>query len=203
MKGARGRRTGNSDAPHEAPALWSGVSSARRRLQPAQMRCSDEPPLPVKEGGMIRDGFSAELDELRNAQRGGKDWIAKLQADEIAATGIPSLKVRFNNVFGYYIEITRSNLKLAPADYERKQTLVNAERFTTPELKELEAKILDAEERSTTLEQELFAGIRKQVAGEARRIRQSARVLAELEPKQPDLTILAFSKSIPHCRVLE
>ena len=82
----------------------------------------DEPPLPIKEGGMIRDGFDTNLDELRTAQRGGKDWIAKLQADEIAATGIASLKVRFNSVFGYYIEVTKSNLDKVPPHYHRKQT---------------------------------------------------------------------------------
>ena len=116
----------------------------------------DEPPLAIKEGGIIRDGFSAELDELRTGQRGGKDWIAKLQADEIASTGISSLKVRFNSVFGYYIEVTKSNLDKVPAHYVRKQTIANGERFITPELKEMEGKILGAEERSLKLEYELF-----------------------------------------------
>ena len=94
---------------------------------------------------MIRDGFDPALDELRNAQRSGKDWIAKLQADEIAVTGIASLKVRFNSVFGYYIEITKSNLDKVPAHYIRKQTVANGERFITPELKDMEGKILGAE----------------------------------------------------------
>jgi len=100
----------------------------------------DEPPLAVKEGGMIRDGFDPALDELRTAQRGGKDWIAKLQADEITATGITSLKVRFNSVFGYYIEVTKSNLDKVPPHYIRKQTVANGERYITPELKRWKAR---------------------------------------------------------------
>ena len=123
----------------------------------------DEPPLAIKEGGIIRDGFSTDLDELRNAQRGGKDWIAKLQTDEIARTGIGSLKVRFNSVFGYYIEVTRSNLDKVPPHYIRKQTIATGERFITPELKEMEGKILGAEERSVKLEYELFQRVREEV----------------------------------------
>jgi len=141
----------------------------------------DEPPLPIKEGGMIRDGFDAALDELRNAQRGGKDWIAKLQADEIAHTGISSLKVRFNSVFGYYIEITRSNLDKVPPHYIRKQTIANGERFITPELKEMEGKILGAEERSVKLEYELFQRVREEVLGQLPKIQQSASALAQLD----------------------
>ena len=109
-----------------------------------------------------------------------KQALAAIETRERERTRSGSLKVRVNNIFGYYIEVPKPNLPLVPDDYERKQTLVNAERFTTPELKQLEAKILDAEERSQTLERELFAEIRRQVAAEARRIRQSARVLAEL-----------------------
>ncbi len=141
----------------------------------------DEPPLPIKEGGMIRDGFDAGLDELHAAQRGGKDWIAKLQADEIARTGISSLKVRFNSVFGYYIEITRSNLDKAPAHYIRKQTIANGERFITPELKEMEGKILGAEERSVKLEYELFQRVREEVLGQLPPMQQSAAALAQLD----------------------
>jgi DNA mismatch repair protein MutS len=135
----------------------------------------------LTEGNLIRPGYHAQLDELRSLSQNSKQVIAQIEIRERERTRIASLKVRFNNVFGYYIEITKPNLPLAPADYERKQTLVNAERFTTPELKELEAKILDAEERSQTLERELFIEIRRQVAAEARRIRQTARVLAELD----------------------
>ena len=141
----------------------------------------EEPPLAVKEGGMIRDHFDAALDELRDAQRGGKDWIAKLQADEISRTGIASLKVRFNSVFGYYIEITKSNLDKAPADYIRKQTIANGERFITPELKAMEGKILGAEERSVKLEYELFQRVRESVLGRLQAIQQSASALAQLD----------------------
>ena len=140
-----------------------------------------EPPVVLNEGGLIRAGFHAELDELRDLGQNSKRLLAQIELRERERTGIASLKVRFNNVFGYYIEISKANLHLAPPDYERKQTLVNAERFTTPELKELEAKILDAEERSHTLERDLFAGIRRQVGQQAARIRQTAAVLAELD----------------------
>ncbi len=108
---------------------------------------ADEPPANLADGGTIRAGFHAELDELRDISRNSRQYIAQIETRERGRTGIQSLKVRFNNVFGYYIEISKANLHLAPPDYERKQTLVNAERFTTPELKELESKILDAEEK--------------------------------------------------------
>jgi DNA mismatch repair protein MutS len=141
----------------------------------------DEPPLPIKEGGMIRDGFDSALDELRDAQRGGKDWIAKLQADEIERTGISSLKVRFNSVFGYYIEVTKSNLDKVPPHYHRKQTVANGERFITPELKEMEGKILGAEERSVKLEYEIFQRVRENVLGRLKEIQQTASALAQLD----------------------
>jgi DNA mismatch repair protein MutS len=135
----------------------------------------------LTEGDLIRPGYHAELDELRGLSQNSKQAVAAIETRERERTRIGSLKVRFNNIFGYYIEVSKPNLPLVPADYERKQTLVNAERFATPELKQLEAKILDAEERSQTLERELFAEIRRQVAAEARRIRQTARILAELD----------------------
>jgi DNA mismatch repair protein MutS len=141
----------------------------------------DEPPLPIKEGGMIRDGFDSALDELRDAQRGGKDWLAKLQQDEIERTGISSLKVRFNSVFGYYIEVTKSNLDKVPAHYIRKQTVANGERFITPELKDMEGKILGAEERSVKLEYEIFQRVRENVLGQLKEIQQTASALAQLD----------------------
>jgi DNA mismatch repair protein MutS len=141
----------------------------------------DEPPLAVKEGGMIRDGFDTNLDELRNAQRGGKDWLAKLQQDEIERTGIASLKVRFNSVFGYYIEVTKSNLDKVPPHYIRKQTVANGERFITPELKDMEGKILGAEERSVKLEYELFQRLREEILGQLATIQQTASALAQLD----------------------
>jgi DNA mismatch repair protein MutS len=141
----------------------------------------DEPPLPIKEGGMIRDGFDSALDELRTAQRGGKDWIAKLQQQEIETTGIASLKVRFNSVFGYYIEVTKANLDKVPAHYHRKQTIANGERFITPELKEMEGKILGAEERSVKLEYEIFQRVRETVLGQLKEMQQTAGALAQLD----------------------
>jgi DNA mismatch repair protein MutS len=141
----------------------------------------DEPPLALKEGGMIRDGFDPALDELRTLMRGGKDWIAKLQQDEITRTGIQSLKVRFNSVFGYYIEVTRANLDKVPAQYVRKQTIANGERFITPELKEMEGKILGAEERSVKLEYELFQRVREEVLGKLPQLQQTAGALAQLD----------------------
>jgi DNA mismatch repair protein MutS len=141
----------------------------------------DEPPLAVKEGGLIRDGFDAGLDELRRATREGKNWIAQLQQDEMARTGIASLKVRFNSVFGYYIEVTKSNLDKVPAHYIRKQTIANGERFITPELKDMEGKLLGAEERAVKLEYELFQRVREQVLDQLPRLQQTAAALAQLD----------------------
>jgi DNA mismatch repair protein MutS len=140
-----------------------------------------EPPLALKEGGLIQDRFDPGLDELRTLMSGGKDWIAKLQQDEIARTGIQSLKVRFNSVFGYYIEVTKSNLDRVPAEYIRKQTIANGERFITPELKTMEGKILGAEERSSKLEYEIFQRVREQVLGCVPEIQRAAGALAQLD----------------------
>ena len=161
--------------------LDSQISESPDLVEIISRAIVDEPPLPIKEGGMIRDGFDTALDELRTAQRGGKDWIAKLQADEIAATGISSLKVRFNSVFGYYIEVTKSNLDKVPPHYHRKQTVANGERFITPELKAMEGKILGAEERSVKLEYEIFQRVREEVLGQLPKIQQTASALAQLD----------------------
>jgi len=142
---------------------------------------ADAPPLNVVDGGAIRAGYNAELDELRDLRQNGRQYIAQIESRERARTGIQSLKVRFNNVFGYYIEISKANQHLAPADYERKQTLVNAERFTTPELKDYERKVLDAEEKILTLEKELFGEVRRFAAEHAQRIRATAAAIAELD----------------------
>ncbi len=142
---------------------------------------TDEPPLALKDGGLIRDGFDPSLDELRDATRGGKDWIAQLQQREIERTGIASLKVRFTSVFGYFIEVTKSNLDKVPPEYVRKQTVANGERFITPELKEMEGKILGAEERATKLEFELFQRVRETVLGQLKVIQTSAAALAQLD----------------------
>jgi DNA mismatch repair protein MutS len=138
-----------------------------------------EPPISLSDGGVIQAGVDKELDDLRNLSRNSKQYLAQLEQRERQRTGIVSLKVKFNNIFGYYIEISRANLTLAPSDYERKQTLVNAERFTTPELKEYESKILDAQEKIVEIERRLFAELRSAIAGEARRMRQTALALAE------------------------
>ena len=142
---------------------------------------ADEPPVNIADGGAIRDGANAELDELRDITRNSRQYIAQIETRERARTGIQSLKVRFNNVFGYYIEISKANLHLAPADYERKQTLVNAERFTTPELKELEGKILEAEEKMLAIEREIFNEIRTFATTQAARIRETASAVAEVD----------------------
>jgi len=141
----------------------------------------DEPPLTLAEGGVIRQGVDAALDELRDLSRNSKQYIAQIEQRERHRTGIASLKVKFNSVFGYYLEISKANLHLAPVDYERKQTLVNAERFTTHELKEYEAKVLDAQEKIVEIERRLFAELRTAIAAEAKRIRQTALALAEID----------------------
>jgi len=140
-----------------------------------------EPPIAFNDGGIVRPGVDIELDQLRELSRNGKQFLARMEERERGRTGIGSLKVRFNSVFGYYLEISKANLHLVPPEYERRQTLVNAERFTTPELKEYEAKILDAEEKIVEIERRIFAELRTAIAGEARRIRQTALALAEVD----------------------
>jgi len=140
-----------------------------------------EPPLSLVDGGAIAAGVDGELDELCALRRNGKQFLAQMEERERERTGISSLKVRFNSVFGYYLEISKANLHLVPADYERRQTLVNAERFSTAELKEHEAKILTAQEKMVEIERRIFAGLRASIAREARRIRQTALALAELD----------------------
>jgi DNA mismatch repair protein MutS len=140
-----------------------------------------EPPISLSEGGVIQPQADRELEELRELSRNGKQFLVEMEQRERERTGISSLKVRFNSVFGYYLEISKANQHLAPVDYERRQTLVNAERFTTPELKEYEAKILDAQEKIVEIERRIFAELRSAIAGEARRIRQSALALAEVD----------------------
>ena len=138
----------------------------------------DDPPLTLKEGGIFRDGYDVDLDELRQASRDGKDWISQLQEREIAATGIKSLKVRYNSVFGYFIEVTKSNLASVPAHYTRKQTTVGGERFITPELKEMEGKILGADERARQIEYQLFQKLRDETLRELGPIQQTAAAIA-------------------------
>jgi DNA mismatch repair protein MutS len=171
----------------ELPALVELISRA----------IVDEPPLTVKDGGVIRDGFDANLDELRQGARDGKDWIARLQKEEIERTGISSLKVRFNNVFGYFIEVTRSNLDKVPETYIRKQTISNGERYITPELKEMEGKILGAQERGMKLEYELFLKVREEALTWLKPIQRTATALAHLD------VLCAFAETArlyPYCR---
>jgi DNA mismatch repair protein MutS len=155
----------------EMPALAETLSKA----------LVDDPPLALKEGGIFRDGYDVDLDQLRNASRDGKNWISELQEREIAATGIKSLKVRYNSVFGYFIEVTKSNLASVPQNYTRKQTTVGGERFITPELKEIEGKILGADERARNIEYDLFQKLREETLRELSPIQQSAEAIAILD----------------------
>ena len=141
----------------------------------------DDPPITITDGNVIRDGYHAELDELRELARGGKQWIAEYQAQEAERTGITNLKVGFNKVFGYYLEVTAANADKVPDNYIRKQTLKNQERFITPELKEYEDKVLTAQDRAILLEQELFTSLRERVAGHTARLQQTASVLAQTD----------------------
>jgi DNA mismatch repair protein MutS len=156
---------------HEMPALADKLAKA----------LIDDPPFALKEGGIFRDGYDADLDALRQASREGKNWISHLQERETAATGIKSLKVRYNSVFGYFIEVTKSHLANVPAHYTRKQTTVGGERFITPELKEMEAKILGADERARQLEYQLFQKLRDETLRELGPIQQTAEAIAVLD----------------------
>jgi DNA mismatch repair protein MutS len=156
---------------HEMPDLTAKLEKA----------FVDDPPFALKEGGIFRDGYDVDLDALRQASREGKDWISQLQEREIAASGIKSLKVRYNSVFGYFIEVTKSNLANVPAHYERKQTTVGGERFVTPELKEMEAKILGADERARQLEYQLFQKLRDETLRELGPLQQTAEAIAVLD----------------------
>ena len=156
---------------HPLPQLTTILESA----------LTDEPPSNLKDGNIIRDGYSEALDELRSAARGGKDWIARLQEDERKRTGIDSLKIKFNNVFGYFIEVTTRQLDKVPDDYTRKQTMANAERYITPALKEMENKVLGAEERSKQLEYELFLELRQKIVEHLAELKETAAAIAEID----------------------
>src|SRR5206468_8732732 len=164
-----------------AQALQSQLQEMPELAQKLNQALVEDPPMVLKEGGIFRDGFNADLDELRQASRDGKNWITELQEREIAGTGIKSLKVRFNSVFGYFIEITKSNLANVPARYIRKQTTVGGERFITPELKEMESKILGADERARHLEYQLFQTLREETLRELAPIQQTANAIATLD----------------------
>ena len=141
----------------------------------------EEPPASPREGGLLKEGFSLELDELRSASRDGKEWIAQLQKSERERTGIDSLKIKFNNVFGYFIEVTKANLSKVPEDYQRKQTMANAERYITPALKEVEGKVLGADEKAKQLEYEEFVKLRNEITSHLDELQECASSLATLD----------------------
>ncbi len=142
---------------------------------------AEEPPIGLKEGNLIREGYHPELDLLRRAASDGKNWILELEAAERERTGIKSLKVGYNRVFGYYIEVTRANLSLVPEDYVRKQTLANSERYITQALKEMEDTILGAEQKAVAMEYEIFCDLREQAGQKIRSLQRSAQALATLD----------------------
>jgi DNA mismatch repair protein MutS len=160
---------------------FARLDSVPEASLPILAALAENPPVNIGDGETIRAGFDAELDELRSLSQNNRQFIAQIEARERQRTGIGSLKVRFNNVFGFYIEISKANLHLAPPDYERKQTLVNAERFTTSELKEYERKVLSAEEKILEIEKRIFAEVRQKTAEHAQRIRAAAAAIAELD----------------------
>jgi len=162
-------------------ALYANIDELGDLRQRIDKTIVPEPLIVLSDGGVIQSGVDKELDELRGLSRNSKQYLAQIEQRERQRTGIGSLKVKFNSIFGYYLEVSKANLHLVPPDYERKQTLVNAERFTTPELKEYEAKILDAQEKIVDIERRLFVELRTAIAGEARRIRQTALALAEVD----------------------
>ena len=180
-----GLRASVTDLATNATGRWSQLASAFDTLDDLHELIAntlvDEPPVNLSDGGAIRPAVDPELDELRSLSSTGRQRIAAIEERERERTGIASLKVRFNSVFGYYLEVTKANAKSVPADYERKQTLVNAERFTTPELKELEVKILTAQERSSEIERRIFAELRRQLLTNAARIREASRHIAEID----------------------
>jgi len=171
-------QSGGSDLLRDLHKEIDELTDVREKLEKS---IADEPPASAAEPGMIRSGYHAELDELRNLSQHSKQIIASMEERERKRTGINSLKIRFNQVFGYYIEISKPNLPNAPADYERKQTLVNAERFTSPELKDYERKILAADERILEIERQLFVDVRSSIAAKAARLRRTAAAVAKLD----------------------
>src|SRR5260221_60213 len=171
-------QSGGSDLLRDLHEEIDELTDVREKLEKS---LSDEPPASAAEPGMIRSGYHAELDDLRDTSKNSKQIIAAMEERERKRTGIGSLKIRFNQIFGYYIEISRPNLPNAPADYERKQTLVNAERFTSPELKDYERKILAADERILEIERQLFVDVRSGIAAKAARLRITAAAVAKLD----------------------
>jgi len=168
-----------------ATARWQDLDHNIDPLEDVRLRIettlADHPPLTLNDGGVIRDGFDSELDQLRDLSRNSKQYIAQIEERERIRTGIGSLKVKFNSIFGYYLEVSKANLQHVPQEYERKQTLINAERFTTPELKQYESKVLDAQDKMIDIERRLFTDLRSAIASNAKRIRQTSLALAEAD----------------------
>jgi len=162
-------------------ALYAGLDELGDIVQLIISSIAEDAPITIREGGIIREGYHRELDEIRSIYQNGRDWIAEMQQREIQRTGIKSLKVRYNKVFGYYIEISNSNLQSAPADYIRKQTLVNCERFITEELKTYESKVLGAQERANALETEIFNQVKDKIVLETKRIQTLSHAVAQID----------------------
>jgi DNA mismatch repair protein MutS len=176
-----GEKGGGLGEPALPSRLQDNIHEMPELAEKLEKALVEGPPLTLKEGGIFRDGYDAGLDELRQASRDGKNWISQLQEREIAATGIKSLKVRYNSVFGYFIEVTKANLSNVPLHYERKQTTVGGERFVTDELKGIEAKILGADERARQLEYQLFEKLRDETLRELGPLQQTAEAIAVLD----------------------
>ena len=181
LRGAAGLVPGAPGTSGLLGELASGLHAFPALVEELARAVVDEPPAIIREGGMIRDGYDPDLDAMRSASREGKDWIARLQEQEIARTGIKSLKVRYTSVFGYFLEVTRANLNAVPADYVRKQTTVGGERFVTQELKEIEGKILGADERARAREIEVFQMLRGKALAATSLIQETATAVATLD----------------------
>ncbi|MCM1540881.1 MAG: DNA mismatch repair protein MutS [Blautia sp.] len=165
----------------ELKGIDADIDSLEDIFQLIRASIEEDPPITIREGGMIKDGFDETVDMLRSAKRDGKQWLAELEEQDRERTGIKNLKIKFNKVFGYYFEVTNSYKDMVPEDYIRKQTLANAERYTTPRLKELEDTILNAEDKLTALEYDLFCKIRESIAMELERIQKTAKAIAKLD----------------------
>ncbi len=197
LVGSRREGEGRDETSSLLSRLAAQLQSLPVLVELLERSIVDDPPLGVKEGGLIRDGFNEDLDELRRASKGGKDWLAQLQQDESIRSGIPNLKIGFNSVFGYYLEVTKAQLSKVPPEYIRKQTVANGERFITPELKAMEQKILGAQERAAKLEYQLFQHLREEVLANLISCQETAAAGSQLDV----LTAFAeVAKTYGHCR---
>ncbi|MBF8984497.1 DNA mismatch repair protein MutS [Lutibacter sp. B2] len=184
---------------HKLKNIFSEMETVKEVKDIIENSIMEDPPIGVKEGGVIKDGYNTALDEMRMIVRNGKQWISDMENKEKQNTGIKSLKIGFNKVFGYYLEVTRSNLNLVPDSYIRKQTLSNAERYITPELKEVESKILGAEDKIFDLEYEIFTGIREEIKKYTNEIQKTAFAVASLDVL---LSFAEISDQYGYCKPL-